>query len=541
MAAVAIKYKDHTVAEKFIKNGKTTEEAAYINASYKGILRLSPNNSDSLSLTQSVISSSKYIMFEDSVTELLKTNYISVSTSDGIILDMRISNEGVEYSSLNVLGGVKTDGIDIYYKNNFKFLLGDNTEMPKNYNAKAAVNNGSYKYEVLDTENINDFYYLCNTSANVRNFEFFNVNESIDKFVKENLLKLCGVPTGSIQFIPINPGLYKEIYLYNKKIDSKNNHNIGTISNNSLIRDYLVCDGTKYKNEDYPELAKVLYGTTVTYWERNSDGSFSEMKTYVNDYTKEYYFRVPDLRAQFIQSLNDLSITYANINNDKTGQWEIDSTVDSIKYVGNDNHYHYIVLDNFITGGKYTTLVDATYDNNTFKFNSTDGITSGVARPLSRIGNITAKNYGEVGRTWGTCNKCDKLTSNVWGTVPITYRLTQFGKKSSDVQPTKFAGMTCGYMLSVPPSYNYETRECNGSWVGKTSGTIPMEISSDKIDPDKLNYTKDDTIHSNKKYVDYNFTGTASNSANNVDISISKIIGYENTPEFYGVLPLIKI
>jgi hypothetical protein len=537
MEAVAIKYKDHTVAEKFIKNGKTTEEAAYINASYKGILRLSPNNSDSLSLTQSAISSSKYIMFEDSVTELLKTNYISVSTSDGIILDMRISNEGVEYSSLNILGELNANSIEIFYKGEFSFLFGNATEMPKKYNSKAAVNTGTYSYEPMRPDNINDFYYLSSNSVNKREFDFYNVNESIDSFVKENLLKVSGVPTGSIHYIPINPQYYKEIYLDNLEASlagEVNTHNAGTLNNNPLIRDYLVCDGSKYNNIDYPELAKVLYGTTVTYWEKNSEG-YSEKKTYTNNYANEKCFRVPDLRVQFIQSVDDLSIRGSSKN--ETGKWEIDSTIESIKYAADDNHYHYIVLDSFKANGSYnfdaSDNLDAvtngdkvTYvDNLSFSYNRITGITGGNPRPLARLANITTKGYGPGG-CWGCCC-CDKVTSSVYGTWPITGGRTTFG--GAGAHAGSVFGATCGYFLSVPPSYNYVKRTFNGGWIGKTSGAIPMEIANNDMDLPSLNYTKNDTIHSEKTYIDYSGGNT------------KNLIGYENTPEFYAMLPLIKI
>lgn len=527
MASVAIKYKDHTVAEKFIKNGKTTEEAAYINASYKGILRLSPNNSDSLSLTQSVISSSKYIMFEDGVTELLKTNYISVSTSDGIILDMRISNEGVEYSSLNILGELNANSIEIFHKGELSFLFGNATEMPKKYNSKAAVNTGTYSYEPMRPDNINDFYYLSSNSVNKREFDFYNVNESIDSFVKENLLKVSGVPTGSIHYIPINPQYYKEIYLDNLEASlagEVNTHNAGTLNNNPLIRDYLVCDGSKYNNIDYPELAKVLYGTTVTYWEKKSDG-YSEKKTYTNNYTKEKCFRVPDLRTQFIQSIDDLSIRGSSKN--ETGKWEIDSTIESIKYAADDNHYHYIVLDSFEAGTSYAPLASGDSDALSFSYNRITGIVSGNPRPLARLGNVTALRSGSGwGPSWGCCG-CDKITSYVWGTGPITNGRTTFGG-AGDHAGSVF-GVICGYFLSVPPSYNYVKRTFDGGWVGKTSGAIPMEIPNNDMDLPSLNYTKNDAIHSEKTYIDYSKGNT------------KNLIGYENTPEFYAMLPLIKI
>lgn len=81
----------------------------------------------------------------------------------------------------------------------------------------------------------------------------------------------------------------------------------------------------------------------------------------------------------------------------------------------------------------------------------------------------------------------------------------------------------------MPPSYNYEKRTFDGEWIGKTSGAIPMEIANTDMDLPNLNYTKDDAIHSAKEYIDYSEGNT------------KNLIGYENTPEFYAMLPLIKI
>lgn len=75
-------------------------------------------------------------------------------------------------------------------------------------------------------------------------------------------------------------------------------------------------------------------------------------------------------------------------------------------------------------------------------------------------------------------------------------------------------------------------------WLGASSWSIDMSFSRDEIEAmenidEKLNYTsvKDDPIYKNisKNYVSYSAEDKR------------HLLGYENTPEFYGVLPLIKI
>ena len=92
-------------------------------------------------------------------------------------------------------------------------------------------------------------------------------------------------------------------------------------------------------------------------------------------------------------------------------------------------------------------------------------------------------------------------------------------------------------------------------WVGASSWGIDMSLSKEEFIAmksdinDKLNYTSipDDLIYRGniKSYVSYyeNET-TTDNEGNTVDVedtSLIDLLGYENTPEFYGVLPLIKI
>jgi hypothetical protein len=73
------------------------------------------------------------------------------------------------------------------------------------------------------------------------------------------LLSLQTIPTGSVHFVPLTIDQYKSLcsaQLPNKELSYDNNDiNI----TDPIVRDFLLCDGRRYKNIDFPELAKVLW------------------------------------------------------------------------------------------------------------------------------------------------------------------------------------------------------------------------------------------------------------------------------------------
>lgn len=510
--AEAIKYKDHAVV---YGNGKG-KDAAYINESFKGILRLSPNSSGTYNNASTSIGSG-YTAFQDAISDALKEQYISVSTSDGILLDMRINTEGAEYTNLNVLGNVYGEKVELYIKN-FKFNLGKNIEMPIAINTlvDASLNTlDSYSYKEVDNKNVDSTYILVNESTNKRKFVYKNANDIIDLFINKKLLEVNIVPTGSIHFVPISPAKYKELKMTGE-------HNSSADGVDSLIRDFLPCDGKLYDAVMFPELAKILQGTEVIYWDANGN-----RKRYKNGETPGK-FRVPDLRGQFIRSINNMGIKSSATN--EVGTWEIDSIVDMTDALikaekRGDTHYHYITLDSFVDSTNQQP------NNNCFTYSTQSGVTSGMAAPMARLGNITARQLGEdVNCSWGKCN--DHGFSDKFATSPIKKGGTRWYSSSNPPAGhctkinTSF-GATCGYILSVAPSYNCETRKLdNGiSWVGLSSGTIPQETTD--VSWSNLNYTK--------------YRSSVLETSQKTFRESSSLHGLENTPEFYGMMPFIKI
>ena len=340
--AEAIKYKDHAVVYGDGQNGQGID-AAYINDSFKGILRISPNSSNTFN-NAAIAAGSGYTAFQDAVTDVLKKQYISVSTSDGIILDMRIGTNGAEFTNLNVLGNLYAEEINLYIKN-FSFNLGSKIKMPVHVNdsiLSAALPSDYVGYKPVAYDNVDGCYFLMNESTDKREFVYKNANDLVDLFINEKLLQVDSVPTGSVHFIPISPSEYKKLKDAN---GGDSGHNPSAKDIDTLIRDYLPCDGKEYNSTEFPELAKILYGTTVIYWDNTGN-----RKSYVNGSSSPGKFRVPDLRAQFIRSVNDMDISASK--NNETGTWEIDSTTDMVRALKNaalrgDSHYHYITLDSF--------------------------------------------------------------------------------------------------------------------------------------------------------------------------------------------------
>lgn len=124
-----------------------------------------------------------------------------------------------------------------------------------------------------------------------------------------------------------------------------NRHNTDNLEADSLIRDFLLCDGARYRVADFPELAKILKGEKINYWkEVNGFMVRNEEENSFNE--ADLTFRVPDLRSMFIQYVIP-TIDMVNKENNIVGDYEIDSNKNPKIAVdaNNDNHYHYIVLD----------------------------------------------------------------------------------------------------------------------------------------------------------------------------------------------------
>jgi hypothetical protein len=493
------------------------ESAQIISNSYAGILRLSPNSSGTLKNVNSSITNTSeikdYINYDDVVGEYLKRQYITVSASDGSMVDMAISDIGVEYNTLYVRGAVAVTPvysvntpysavtISINNTDNLGGLYINGYKMPAVYNDKILdVDKDESMFEntfnPYDSSSLDKAYILLNASDEETRYEFFRASEIIDTFVKEALLKLKSLPTGSIHFIPLTVKEYVELanadnWLHNNKD-----------STNPLIRDFLICDGQTYNNSDYPELAKILYKETIT-----SNG-VETTNTYENSKT----FKVPDLRNMFIQS----AVPLFSPDDEYDSKTKVGTVTDASFPIGIDNHYHFTVLDSSIAMNNNT--------NNIVKENTLKETSSSA--PLARYGSFKKANN----RSGSGCPGCHQKTCFGASGSPSYILPPEYSPKGC-----KNGSPTCGYVLTNPSDTNITAT------TGKTS--TPQWTDSGKwtnttnFDDSSLNYTKNNIFFYKKP----DNSAKPDTYATYKGKALASKLGRDTNPEFFGVIPLIKI
>ena len=488
------------------------ESAQFISNSYAGILRLSPNSSGTLkNINSSITSTSEvkdYINYDDVVGEYLKRQYITVSASDGSMVDMAISDIGVEYNTLYVRGAVAVTPIyssDAPYSaltigiNNIDNVGGlyiNGYKMPSIYNDKITTEDKDEtkfgnNFNAYDSSTLDKAYILLNASDEDNRYEFFRASQIVDTFVKEALLKLKSLPTGSIHFIPLTIEQYKAL----GNADNWRHNNKD--SENSLIRDFLICDGKTYKNADYPELAKILYKEPI-----GDDAT-------TNEYKSSKTFRVPDLREMFIQS----AVPLFKPDNEYDSKTKVGTSTSSSFPIDEDKHYHFIVLDNSIVNNNNTNnITDEAYKLK---------VTPNTA-PLARYGTFRKGAKPSSGSNCPGCHSkaCFGASGSPSYILPPVYS----PKGCNNGSPA------CGYVLTNPSSTT------TSASVGKTSGPQWTDSSTwdsnTKFNDASLNYTKENS---------HFFYEKADVFATYRGKTLATKLGRDTNPEFFGVIPLIKI
>jgi hypothetical protein len=559
------------------------EESYFISSSYAGILRLSPNSSstlldlnDDITITDEI---EDYFYYEDDVTTTLENQFITVSTSDGVLLDMSIKNNGVQFNNLYVLGALSTPDVIIYQNENNKFTIG-NIDMPNKHLTGEAYSDNEPSEFVFNNADVaaDSYYFLINKAEDGEptNFEFENARALIKQLTNEALAELTALPTGSIHWIPVNIEEYQKLL---KKSDINNSHNSSDLNANTLIRDFLLCDGSCYYSKDFPELAKILNNERIVYWNYESESELLKPIAETNGSREtevtEDTFRVPDLRSMFIKYVVpdkiDTSDNYfinegGNLNiSNKVGSWEMDSSKNQEIIIDKqlDKHYHFIVLDNNSAQqhntkswiqNKSDKEAKANEKAKTAQFDFKNTIDSSLdewnwpkylsgAKPLAKYGSTRRhdKYNGTRGggvrlgnKNLNTTKGCDTRTctpiscSSDNGPVSYIY-YPSTGKYGTSSAYCHGASFTCGYILSIGTSDIYKatnTIDLN-NFVGQTSWSLLREIPYSEA---SLDWTKYNPISNELYAVKETFYGPEENRYQK-----------ENCPEFYACLPLIKI
>lgn len=401
------KFKDRVMFISKQKSSTSIATSYPVSGSFKGIVRLSPNNYNSIYQNNNAqlsslsdVNSASYsdaIVFDSDVTSQLDwdINYRMIigSDSDGYLLNFRFSKNAIEFDNLNVIGIFETNDLKIHSYNfttddngqphvaPAKSLIINNTIMPCNANLNVPTigNDNSVKDTISVTGKGDNscLLYSMPTQDNKRQFKYKRSVELIRQVIMQSLLDLETVPTGSIHWFSVSLEQYEKlrkadaptdkegeyIYQHNKHVVTDNNGSVVTDDNGNeinvdpIIRDYLLCDGSEYRCTDFPELAKILNKEKI--WVKQCKQSGTEqyeinLDSENNDKNEDKKFRVPDLRDLFISYVNATGImndsqTIENTNSqfNQTGHYTPDNMPHSKRGEKEDKHFHFIAYGTY--------------------------------------------------------------------------------------------------------------------------------------------------------------------------------------------------
>ena len=529
------------------------EESYTVSSSYKGILRLSPNDTttiyeeiDSLLIPDFSSIETNYtdaIVFEGEASlenlASIERRMLVVSDSDSYAVDLRISKTGVEFKNLNVVGISKFNHVTIYAgdkdKNPAPIKIG-NTILPYCHNEGDKTRTDGTSYDKRDVnvleEGDNSYFLYSDGSGEERSFIFRKAKPFIENLVLDALLDLQTIPTGSIHFVPVNITQYKALLgISETGTNGKASHkpNIYSDSTDPIVRDFLLCDGRRYNTKDFPELAKILWNENVEYWRRDKkeDDYFLQRSEYKNNFSTDdtnKTFRVPDLRRMFISTLgangvdgyseNGAELKSGTFANNYPGRWMSDNLPKGIN--GTDRHFH------FMAYGTYTPIVSFNHSNNNVKY---DGKKSGddKSTPFIAVARDDGNGLMELGEHPAVLTLTNHFVYGESG-VGCGFGVGEGGLRRRDYwgyEPWPCIAYMAGPRTADRNIKNYEYAEPS---IGRTSGSIPLISYVGNTNATKYNSDENNTLNG-EKYVSLD----------------ENLFGYENNPKFYACLPLIKI
>ena len=543
------KFKDKVMS---VNVGEEIEQSYSISSSFKGILRLSPNNLSSINETQDIVdvpeefyqmdtNYSDAIVFEGDAAvksnASIERRMIIASDSDSYAVDLRISEFGVEFDNLNVVGISKFNHVTLFTKDSKEsvksFKLG-NTNMMTLHNELSPKYNG-LNYDIKDINVTDDggdeSFILSGLEKDGRRiFKYFKSKNFIEEIVMETLLDLQSVPTGSIHYVPVTLNQYIAL-----SDNGNKKPNVWTSDTDPIIRDFLLCDGRLYNSKDFPELAKMLWNETITYWKPvYGDGKsllhkfehknkFGENK--VNDGSKpinpEKVFRVPDLRRMFISSLFMTGIdgylqnaSPRELEYNYCGYWMPDNLPMS-QNGDSDDHFH------FIAYGTYTPIISFPMENINDETNY--NFVKGSKKNFDQVATEKGDGSMEPSKTPAILTLTNHLS---WSKSP---RMGPgFGhqaenwcrrKKYWGYEPYPGIAYLAGPITSKDKVKNYSYATPS---VGRTSYAF---LNGVKSSSNAEAFGTVDDVKNGEKYVSFD----------------SNLHGHENAPKYVACLPLIKI
>lgn len=573
-------FKDKVMYISPANNKNKIEQSYVISASFKGILRLSPNNYNTiyennpieLTAEQDASISSSYsdaIVFENEALDNTKTNaditqrFIIGSDSDGYLVNFRFSDKALEFNNLGVIGITKTKELIIYSNarsSDKQALTLGSTIMPSLPNELTSSrtelinllsngkllndeelggNNEDYKGKYpenfdeiqIDITGDGDKSYLLHGTISPdgqRTFEYKRSQQFIRDVIMETLLSIQSVPTGSIHWFPVTYEQYESLvnkgHQYPNHYFKKNGTNDTDNPADPLIRDYLLCDGRKYKSSDFPELAKILYKENINYWDykgninEHTNGSST---TQGQEVKIDTYFRVPDLRTKFISYvyapsvLNSLDEEAYNTHSHKNDDWNITGVYtpdNSPKYPSGQTGEHF----HFLAYGTYNGYnIKGALDNDFYKFKG--------YQHNQPIGNEARIWY--LSTTAGGRSRTGSVAHQPGG---YSYGFGCSGNRRRD-QSSVDAITACAFVSA--PKGGYKSHQQTPT-VGLTSESqMIYEIPVANSDTYKITeYESWNDYQPLEKGISFNNTN-----------EYKTRYGYENAPKFYAFLPLIRI
>ena len=317
-----------------------------------------------------------------------------------------------------------------------------------------------------------------------------NIEKKLKKDIEnhiKNTYKM--IPTGAIHWTPKTLAEYMELH-----------------PSNPLKTDYLLCDGRRYEKDNYKKLYNILKGKTITRQVQHPVHGYYYPEEFIND--DDNYFYVPDLRHMFISN--------TQTENDKhyTGKY-LPDCAGAINRLDMKNHRHYVALGkwNIEPYNPYSTSEKLPEGN----------INSPAEYPNKYILNELSGTYTTIGN------------DNYNPTQPVIDAKQAFYKSNFTLKD--------GDKIGVLPLRNNPYTSYDNGMIGFGSNTTGF-IGVNSVPADIfLCRPNDNTPSITDNHVgmsSYDIDSYIKNEeSDNTFETVSK--GHENYPDFYAMLPLIKI